>query len=363
MKLGNIPSLSGCIIKNDSVVWSGGYGYYDNYYSIRHRKEASNDTIYLIGSITKTIIATALLQLYERGLINLSDNVNDRLPFNLTNPNYPTINITYKMLLAHQSSLEGNYNFNRVEITINHFINLLALLRASLPEDPYPWLEEIIVPEIWGDYSPGEKFAYSNLGFITLGYLIELITNQSLEDYCQDNIFTPLDMMNTSFHYEDLDTDRLAVPYIRLPVRGFGIYIPLPQYDKRCAKSAGGIRSTVSDLSHFLIAHMNGGVYKDKRILKNSTIELMHKPAYPNSNYGLGWMIGPLENNETIEGHSGGIYGFISYMYIYRTNNVGVIYFYNGWYPPLFSKKSFSLNKELADALILTALFQKANEF
>ena len=64
MKLGHMPSLSACIIKNNSVVWSNGYGFYD----LKNKKEASADTIYMAGSISKSFTATALMQLYEQGL-------------------------------------------------------------------------------------------------------------------------------------------------------------------------------------------------------------------------------------------------------------------------------------------------------
>jgi CubicO group peptidase (beta-lactamase class C family) len=363
MKIGNMPSLSACIIKNNSVVWSKGYGFYD----LENKKKASNDTIYMAGSISKTITATAILQLYEKGLFNLSDNVNDRLPFNLTNPKYPEINITYKMLLAHRSSLGGstNLSLSRFELTKISFLNLLALLKCDFPEDPYPWLEEILVPggdkynaEIWADYPPGERFNYSNIGFIVLGYLVEIWSGQPFEQYCEENIFEPLNMTDTSFHYANLK--REAIPYIHLPVRLPGVYIPLPHYDLRCFKAAGGLRTTVEDLSHFLIAHMNGGVYKDVRILKKETIDLMHKESYPDDGYGLGWLI--LSNDETYEGHSGTIYGFMSHMFMKNPGNTGIIFFYNEWYPPLFSKTYLTLRKALADRAIFSALFKKAAE-
>ncbi len=108
MKSGHMPSISMGIVKNNSLVWSKSYGY-----SNRLRKEeATNTTIYLAGSISKTVTGLALIQLYEQGLFDLDDDVNDYLPFNLRNPNYPDINISFRMLLAHQSSL-SDYNIAR----------------------------------------------------------------------------------------------------------------------------------------------------------------------------------------------------------------------------------------------------------
>jgi CubicO group peptidase (beta-lactamase class C family) len=82
MKLAGFPSLSTCIIKDDQIIWSKGYGYYDRV----EQKHASTDTIYIIASITKTIVGTALMQLYDKGLFNLDDDVNKYLPFDFLSP-------------------------------------------------------------------------------------------------------------------------------------------------------------------------------------------------------------------------------------------------------------------------------------
>jgi len=82
MKSGHMPSISMGIVKNNSLAWSKSYGY-----SNRLRKEkATNTTIYLAGSISKTVTGVALMQLYEQGLFDLDDDVNDYLPFSLRNP-------------------------------------------------------------------------------------------------------------------------------------------------------------------------------------------------------------------------------------------------------------------------------------
>ena len=355
MKLNHMPSLSACIIKNNSVVWSKGYGFYD----IIHRKKASDDTIYMTGSISKTFTATALMQLYEQGLFDLEDDVNDYLPFTLRNPKYPDTPITFRMLLAHQSSL--------FEYRISMRGALRILFKSlPVPEDPYPWVKELLVPEgniyspeLWLDYPPGAEANYSNVGFIILGHLVELISNQSIEQYCYEQIFKPLSMTNTSFRYADMDKDRLAIPYVRMA----GLYVPLPHYNLRLATSIGGLRTTVQDLSHFLIAHMNGGTYNDARILKEETVELMHTLQYPNSDFhsirfGLGWIIWPDENGETYEGHIGGVLGGHALMKIRVSdnNNTGVIFFFNqcnGFYTRVERRISHIIEK---------MLFQKADE-
>jgi len=321
MMLGSMPSLTACAIKNTSIVWSKAYGFSD----IWRREKATEDTIYMTGSITKTIIATALLQLYEQGLFDLDDDVNEYLPFTLRNPKFPDINITFMMLFAHQSSLSDHTLLNWWKFNI-------YLKPFPAPKDSYPWLEEVLVPggryynqKVWSNYPPGEEANYSNVGFILLGYLLEKLTNQSFEKYCQDNILTPLNMMNTSFHPDNLVKDRLAIPYVRLTK----LYIPLRHYDFNYVTAAGGVRSTLEDLSYFLIAHMNGGEYNGVRILEEETVELMHTIQYPNSRFGLGWIIQSNGQDDTHEGHTGGAPGGAAMMMMSASENTGIIFFIN----------------------------------
>ncbi len=101
IKLIGYSSLAACIIKDNQIIWSIGYGYYDR----SELKHATTDTIYNLMSISKTITGTALMQLYEQGLFELDDDVNTFLPFDLRNPNFPDDPITFRMLLSHTSSL------------------------------------------------------------------------------------------------------------------------------------------------------------------------------------------------------------------------------------------------------------------
>lgn len=232
----------------------------------------------------------------------------------------------------------------------------------DLPEDPYPIVEEeLSYPEFWKDCPPGEKFEYHNYNFVILGIIIEELTGMTLEEYYQENIFTPLGMFNTSFYVSNFDINQLAVPYVHFPVRLPGFYIPLPQYELGYFKAAGGIRSTVNDLSHFLIAHMNGGVYNDVRILNESSIDMMHNVTDSDGSYGLGWTSVNL-GFITIEGHPGNTYGFISGMGFNRSKNIGILLFYNEWYPPLFSMLGSPIIEQLVQISILQALLEKTEE-
>ena len=324
MKQLGIPSISAGIIKNNSIVWYKGYGHYDKFF----RRKPTVNTNYLAGSTSKAVTATALMQLYEQGKFDLDDDVNDYLPFSLRNPNYPDEPITFRMLLSHQSSLSEPGLKGEI------IGNIAYMFRC---------FEKYLVPgERWYDSSfwttdhPGEAFNYSNLGFGILGYLVEILSGESFNEYCKTRIFEPLEMYNTSFKLRDLRRSNIIVPYIG----GKRIILRLPRYSVPISP-AGGLITSVEELSHFLIAHMNNGTYNGVRLLENSTVELMHTIQYPaegypkdpsiwptNCQYGLGWMF--MNDSGTMyQGHPGTTIGSHCRMKYSESDKTGIIIFDN----------------------------------
>ena len=336
MKLARFPSLSACIIKGDQIVWSKGYGYYD----LEQQKPATTDTIYVIASITKTIVGTALMQLYDQGLFDLDEDVNTYLPFELRNPYFPDDPITFRMLLSHTSSLNSNTQMEYYWFNFS----------GDPPFDffPDPYLKEFLVPggryyspTVWSDiHRPGEHAMYANVGFDLISYLVEIISGEPFLDYCDTHIFHPLHMDNTSFNLSTLDIDQVAIPYqchrgryykINELTFIFGEQTPPGQYWRGRFYPAGGLYTTVNDLSHFFIAHMNDGVYQDTRILKKETVDLMHDIQPGNDiHYGLAWMQITLGGGLKVSGHGGDIFGVDTWMLYNSSDETGVIYFANG---------------------------------
>jgi CubicO group peptidase (beta-lactamase class C family) len=336
MKMAKFPSLSACIINNDQVVWSKGYGYYD----LENQKEPNPDTIYLIASVTKTIVGTALMQLYEQGHFSLDDDVNSYLPFSLRNPHFPDNPISFRMLLSHTSSLNTN--------TRNEYYWMNSSDDPPFSYFPDPYLEEFLIPggkyyheDVWSSiYKPGEQAMYANIGFDLISYLVEIISDEPFLDYCQQKIFDPLHMDNTSFNLSTLNIDNVAIPYFFY----FGKYYQInelsfllgdltpsePFWKLRCYP-AGGLYTTINDLSHFFIAHMNGGVYQNTRILKKETVDLMQQIQPDNAiGYGLAWMQYPIGFQYMAMGHGGDIMGVDTWMLYIPSKDIGMIYFANG---------------------------------
>lgn len=351
MKIGHRPSVGAGIIYNDTLVWSQGYGFYD----LENQKPATKDTLYLQASVSKTITATALMQLYEQGKFKLEDDVNKYLPFELRNPNHPNLPITIEMILSHRSSLADD--------------NLYWLCLSYIPGDPDvpsypdPWLKEYLTPNgsayspsTWSTYKPGEKYLYANVGFSLIGYLVEIFSGQDFNEYCREHIFEPLEMYNSSFRLRDHNISNIAVPYEYKN----GGYFRHPHYGIHPIYPAITLRTSVEEYSHFMIAHMNGGVYKGVRILNNTTVELMQKAHFSPEekyNYGLGWALKNKPFGKIEISHSGGYVGVLDLVKIIPDKKIGVIFFSNELDSELLASKiERRMFKMINNALMFKAL-------
>jgi CubicO group peptidase (beta-lactamase class C family) len=158
----------------------------------------------------------------------------------------------------------------------------------------------------------------------------------------------------------------MACSYLR-----FGrLYIEIPTIDYSLLDPCGGLLSTPEDLSHFLIAHMNNGMYNDFRLLDESTIEEMHRIQYPESaayygilRFGLGWLIFAEEFGQPSHGHDGDLTCSHARMRIYDDNDTGIIYFYNkGIRPSLLPRTIPSLIEYQSHVFIRKLLYEKASK-
>ncbi len=347
--IGHYPSLSACIIKNNSAVWTNQYGMYD----LEAEKLANRNTIYLVASITKTITATALMQLYDQGLFALDDDINDYLPFPVRNPAFPDDPITIRMILSHSSSFNPDPDSY-------HWFNFSS--PPPFPAYPESWLRNYLLPdglyytpEIWSTtYHPGERMQYANINFDLVAYLVELLSGEPYYQYCVDHLITPLSMTHSGFRLPELPIGNVAIPYVYQE----RTYKALPYY-QLLHYPVAGLLTTADDLSHVLIAQMNHGVYNGTRILSNETIKLMQSVQPPgniyyNYRYGLGWMIEekPLRHSILI-GHTGDIPGVHTRMFMDSDELTGIIC--------LFNSDRSTYTKMLVSVLIQNLLFAKAH--
>lgn len=202
-----IPSISVCIIKGNGIIWKRAYGYAN----IERKVPATSETIYLLASVSKQVTSAAVMQLHEKGKIDIDKDIDNYLPFSVRNPKFPGQVITPRILLTHRAGLAWPHgedpDFYRIYM-----------------DDTAPglgkWLKNYIIPggsqynpKIWKDTKPGEVELYSNIGAALLGFLVESVSGKDFNTYCIENIFLPLDMPNTSFRIRGLDKEKMAMPY------------------------------------------------------------------------------------------------------------------------------------------------------
>jgi CubicO group peptidase (beta-lactamase class C family) len=321
----SIPGIATLIIKDNEVVWNKNYGYRN----LQYQLPVEDSTIFLIVSISKTILATAVMQLWENGLIDLEKNVNNYLPtgFTIANPRFPGDTITVKMLLTHTSSILDN---GTIEIP------LISCGDSPIGLDSF--LVNYLTPggsyysnANFGNYQPGEQWNYSNPGSAVLGLIVENLTGKSFDQYCKDSIFIPLSMNSASWFLAGMDTNQIASPYAgsgSTPICHQG----WPHYP------IGFLRTNKFDLAKFLMAYMNNGVYNNVRILDSTTISYMLSdqlgfPAVYLAPWWiwkqglLWWNAFPINNSAW--GHAGSWYGYLTYMSYDPSEKWGTIWFQN----------------------------------
>ena len=255
----------------------------------------SIDGIMNIASISKTFTATAVMQLWEKELIQLDADIHLYLPFHVRNPRHPEIPITIKQLLTHTSSIvDGNY------------------YDASYSDgDPHisleDWVTGYLVPggqfynekQNFSKTEPGSSHEYSNVGFGLLGYLVEQISGMPFNEYCRVHIQEPLGMKQSGWFIHEIDSSKHITPYEFTAQENQPLELySFPNYPD------GLLRTSVRELSFFLLAIMNGGKCNQVRILEKSTLkEMLQALVETEDGQGLCWHQIKFED---LWGHSGG---------------------------------------------------------
>ena len=274
-RAGSIPGLAACIVKAGQVVWSRGYGWADI------AKRVPMDpvlTVQNIGSISKTVVATAVMQLWEKGKFQLDDDVNEQLPFAVRSPSHPDTPITYRLLLTHRSGIADSLAYSSSYACGDPSLTLDSWINGYLtPGGHYYHKSDNFRP-----WKPGDKRDYSNLGFGLLGYLVERVSGIPFAQYTKTHIFVPLGMKRTGWHLSEIDRAQHAVPYAPVAdgdnpdeelesYRKFGLLGGEPVRDPvsgthrpLCLYSFpnypdGSLRTSVSQLARLLLSYIGDG--------------------------------------------------------------------------------------------------------
>ena len=290
-----LPGLVVMVKKRDKQIFHKSYGYSD----AEKKIELDKNSIFRIASITKTITALGILKLMENGELNLDDEIEKYIPqfkspkvltyFNSKNYNYTTTpakkKITILDLLTHYSGVSyGRYTVNnKYNEMYNTFIKdsvvELYTTRKIFLEENITRLSRVPLVS-----QPGTSFEYG-MSYDILGYIIELISGKSLKNFFKETFFIPLEMENTFFYIPEEKTN-LLVPVLTNK-NGYWANYKAENYDidypikgaKSYYSGGAGLSGTISDYSNFLTMIVNKGKYKNKRVLKEETIQLMEKTS------------------------------------------------------------------------------------
>ncbi len=297
------------VVQDGEVIFTKGYGYSDYVKRIPVDPETSGFTI---GSITKTFIATAIAQLVDRGAIaSLDDPVNKYLK-RIQLPGERGARVTIRYLLNHRGGLEDRF------FGIRHSGKGIEVPLKSAEMSR-------VMPELVME--PGGLAAYSNWGFSLLGFMIEDVTGERLDDYLRKNIWEPLGMAHTSMVYGKVP-ENLSISYMfeadGTPVREIFLDPDNPPHPG--VGPMGGIVTTAADMARYMNAQILEGEDGGYPLVSKKMFAELHTEQFRNAlvgnGFGLAFWTTNLNGVRAIE-HGGGAPGFQNMMVMIPEKRLG----------------------------------------
>lgn len=317
LKTFNIPGIAVAIVKDGKVVLAKGYGIK----SIVTNEKVDSNTLFGIASNSKAFTTAALAILVDEGKVKWDDKVIQYIPeFKMYN-DYVTNEFTVRDLLTHRSGLglgagdlmiwPGANDFTSSDIIHNlQFLKPVSAFRT--------------------------KFDYDNLLYTVAGKVIEKVSGKSWTDFIEQRIMQPLEMKNSAGSFATLkDTTNVIAPHV--PIEGK--LKAVKRYVNQIMDPAGGIYSSVNDLSKWMIMQLNNGKYgpnlENKIFSKDQQDEMWQlqtiiptatKPPYNShfSGYGLGWFLSDMKGYKEVT-HTGGLEGIVTQTTLYPELNLGIV--------------------------------------
>ncbi|MFC1845722.1 GNAT family N-acetyltransferase [Candidatus Dependentiae bacterium] len=298
--------FSGAVLvaKDGKIILSKGYGMANYELDVPN----SPQTKFRLASVSKQFAAIAIVQLQEKGLLNSSDSLSKYIP------DYPRGDeITIQHLLNHKSGVANFTSFPDYEET-KMFPTTLEQSIERFKNKPL-------------NFEPGEKYRYSNSGYILLTYIIEKVSGQTYEDYVQDHIFTPLGMNNSGYDHHATVLKNRASGY-EPTTHGLA---NADYIDMSIPAGAGSLYSTVEDLYIW-----DRALYTNKVVQKSSFNNIIKSLVSDpiKDEYSYGWILDHLEDHPYMW-HNGGIEGFHSHISRYINDDLCIIILSNFQFAPV----------------------------
>ena len=300
-----IPGVALGIVEGDRIVHLQGYGRAD-----ATGRPVTPQTPFLLASVSKPLTATAVLQLVEAGRVELDAPVQRYVPdFRVADP-VASAQITVRHLLQHTSGIPLTACDTREDaVTLAQFVAELRTVDLAAP--------------------PGARHSYCSGNYNVLGRVVETVSGRSFADYMQRQVFAPLGMHHSYTAEREARRDGLAQGHRWL----FGLPVPAAERYNASQLPSGFLIASAEDLTHFLIAQLNGGRFGSTSVLSPEGIAAMQAPGVPigpgRGAYGLGWKTAPLGGVPVIQ-HYGDNYYYHGLAFIEPETRRGAVLLMNG---------------------------------
>jgi CubicO group peptidase (beta-lactamase class C family) len=316
LALWEVPGCAVAVVHGDGVVLNRGFG------TRRLGADApvSSRTLFPIGSATKSFTAAGVGALVDEGLVDWDRPVRDYISGFAMHDPVATERITVADLLAHRSGIP-RHEFVWLGHPERTRADIVARLRYLAPSKDIR-----------------QAFQYSNLGYMTVGHLVEVLTGGSWESFTESSLLKPLGMERTNFSIDEVRrSDEYSTPHERRG--GTIVEIPFRPFDQ--AGPAGSINSCADDMVAWLRANLGRLPAGTPEVISSRTRAHIHQPQTPIPEdrtspestrfaYGLGWVIGQYRGHRIVE-HSGGVDGFLTDCMLLPDDDIGVVVLTNCW--------------------------------
>ncbi|MFQ5568175.1 MAG: serine hydrolase domain-containing protein [Rhodothermales bacterium] len=304
----SVGGITAAVVFGDQVVWADAFGWADRAQQI----PAGTETIYRVGSISKSITAVALVQLAEQGVLSLDDPVEHSFPAITSLDSLPDLasSITFRQLASHTAGL---------------------IREPTLPDAASglieTWEDKILmsIPTTSFKSPPGTEYSYSNIGFGILGLALSRAANKPFMALVHNGIFEPLGMQSSTFILTPEMKEHLAVGYAN---RGDSVNTAWParEHAGRGYKVPnGGVYSTVGDLAQFIAGQTGAASNPILSAESRAEMQRVQTPESDTEGYGLGFSIRRSEAGHRIVGHGGSVAGYTAYLCFEPETKIGVI--------------------------------------
>ena len=304
-----IPGLALGIVEGDRIAYVRGFGTADE-----SERQVTPQTPFIIGSVSKSLTALAVMQLVEANKIELAAPVQRYLPWFRVADEQASAEITVRHLLIQTSGLSTKTgrsfqgNGDTSDTALEQAVRKLGNAALSAPL--------------------GSKHQYSTVNYSVLGLIVQTVAGQSYERYVQTRIFDPLQMRNSYTSEAAAQPQGLATGHNYWFGRPRAADLPY----NRGLIPAGFLISSAEDMTHYLISQLNGGRYDGTSVLSPEGIGELHRPAVQapkaDTSYGMGWFVGPVNDIPAIY-HQGETMNFQANVVLIPQSRKGVVVLMN----------------------------------